>query len=76
MDGAAVSRQRTGKLRILTNVFHIANPPQWFISSKWALKGIIMMSVWHDVGYYCIILLANMQGLSAEVYESAAVDLS
>lgn len=59
---------------ILTNVFHIANPPQWFISSKWALKGIIMMSVWHDVGYYCIILLANMQGLSAEVYESAAVD--
>ncbi len=41
---------------------------------KWALKGIIMMSVWHDVGYYCIILLANMQGLSAEVYESAAVD--
>ena len=32
------------------------------------------MSVWHDVGYYCIILLANMQGLSAEVYESAAVD--
>ena len=33
-----------------------------------------MMSVWHDVGYYCIILLANMQGLSAEVYESAAVD--
>ena len=59
---------------ILSNVFHVANPPQWFISSKWALKGIIMMSVWHDVGYYCIILLANMQGLSAEVYESAAVD--
>jgi len=59
---------------ILSHVFGIANPPKWFISSKWALKGIIMMSVWHDVGYYCIILLANMQGLSAEVYESAAVD--
>lgn len=59
---------------ILTNVFHVMDPPKWFISSKWALNGIIMMSVWHDVGYYCIILLANMQGLSKEVYESAAVD--
>ncbi len=59
---------------ILSHVFRIADPPKWFISSRWALKGIIMMSVWHDVGYYCIILLANMQGLSQEVYESAAVD--
>lgn len=59
---------------ILTQVFHIENPPNWFISSKWALKGIIMMSVWHDVGYYVIIILANMQGLSQEVYESASVD--
>ena len=59
---------------ILTNVFHVQNPPGWFVSSDWALIGIIMMSVWHDMGYYCIILLANMQGLSQEVYESAAVD--
>ncbi len=59
---------------ILTNVFHVADPPKWFVSSQWALIGIIMMSVWHDVGYYCIILLANMQGLPQEVYESAAVD--
>lgn len=59
---------------ILSQVFGMEDPPKWFISSKWALKGIIMMSVWHDVGYYCIILLANMQGLSKEVYESAAVD--
>lgn len=59
---------------ILANVFHVADPPGWFVSSDWALAGIIMMSVWHDVGYYCIILLANMQGLSQEVYESAAVD--
>lgn len=59
---------------ILAQVFHIQNPPGWFISSKWALKGIIMMSVWHDVGYYVIIILANRQGLSQEVYESSSVD--
>ena len=59
---------------VLSQVFHIQNPPTWFISSKWALPGIIMMSVWHDAGYYVVIILANMQGLSQEVYESAAVD--
>lgn len=59
---------------ILTQFFGVENPPQWFISSDWALFGIIMMSVWHDVGYYVIIILANMQGLSHEVYESASID--
>lgn len=59
---------------ILTSVFGIQNPPTWFVSSKWALFGIILMSVWHDVGYYVIIILANMQGFSSEIYEAAAVD--
>ncbi|HOS18971.1 MAG TPA: sugar ABC transporter permease, partial [Clostridia bacterium] len=46
---------------ILTNIFHIANPPKWFTSSEYAMFGIIAMSVWHDMGYYTIIILANMQ---------------
>ena len=59
---------------ILSNVFGISNPPQWFVSSDWALFGIIMMSIWHDVGYYVIIILAGMQGLPHEIYESSAID--
>lgn len=58
----------------LTGVLGIQNPPGWFLSTEWALPGIILMTVWHDVGYYVIIILANMQGLSREVYESASVD--
>lgn len=59
---------------ILVNVFGVADPPKWFTSSEYALFGIIAMSVWHDVGYYTIILLANMQGLPRDVYESASLD--
>lgn len=59
---------------ILTHVFGVKNPPKWFISQDWALVGIIIMGVWHDVGYYMIILLANMQSLPHEVYESAQID--
>lgn len=59
---------------ILVNLFHVESPPKWFTSSEHAMAGIIIMSVWHDMGYYTIIILANMQGLPAEVYESASLD--
>lgn len=59
---------------ILVNVFHIEDVPKWFTSSKYAMPAIIAMSVWHDMGYYTIILLANMQNLPSEVYESASLD--
>lgn len=59
---------------ILTNVFGVADPPKWFVSSDWALTGIIMMSVWHDAGYYMIILLAGMKNIPADVYEAADID--
>lgn len=59
---------------ILVNVFKIADPPKWFTSSKYAMSGIIAMSIWHDMGYYVVIILANMQGLPHEVYESASMD--
>lgn len=59
---------------ILTKVFGIADPPGWFVSSKWALPAIIIMSVWHDVGYYMIILVSGMQNISRELYEAAQID--
>lgn len=59
---------------ILTNVFGVADPPKWFTSSQWAMPGIIAMSVWHDAGYYMIILLAGMQNIPHEVYEAADID--
>ena len=50
------------------------NLPGWFTKSNSALAGIIVMSIWHDAGYYMIIFLSALQGLSKEVYESARVD--
>lgn len=52
----------------------VKNLPGWFTKSNSALAGIILMSIWHDAGYYMILFLAALQGLSKEVYESARVD--
>ncbi|MCQ2412705.1 MAG: sugar ABC transporter permease [Sphaerochaetaceae bacterium] len=59
---------------ILTHVFHVTNPPKWFTSSDWALRGIIMMGIWHDLGYHVVILLANITALPKDVYEACAID--
>lgn len=58
----------------LHNVLKVERPPTWFISSTYALPGIIMMAIWHDIGYYMIIILAHIQLLPHEVYESAKID--
>jgi multiple sugar transport system permease protein len=48
--------------------------PQWLSSSSWAMPAVIMVSVWQGIGYPMIILLAGLQGLPNEFYESAKID--
>lgn len=52
----------------------IENPPGWLSSSDWALTTIIIVSVWRGMGYYMILYLAGLQGISKELYEAAAMD--
>lgn len=63
-----------GAVNSILKAIGIANPPGWFTKSNSALAGIILVSVWHDFGYYMIIFLSQLQGISKEVYESARVD--
>lgn len=63
-----------GPINSILEAIGISNPPQWLVSTDTSLISVIIMSIWHDVGYYMIIFLAAMQSLSHEVYESAAID--
>jgi ABC-type sugar transport system permease subunit len=58
----------------LSQILGIKNPPRWFVESKWALNGIALMSIWHDIGYFMIILVSGMQNISRELYEAADID--
>lgn len=60
---------------ILYNVFHVSsdNLPQWF-SGGLVLLSMILFSVWKYMGYYMVIYLAGLQGISAELYEAASLD--
>ena len=54
---------------ILYNVFHVAQEdlPQWFTGGL-VLFSMILFSMWKYMGYYMVIYLAGLQGISAELY--------
>lgn len=60
---------------MLYNVFNVPSEelPQWF-SGSLVLLSMILFSVWKYMGYYMVIYLAGLQGISAELYEAASLD--
>ena len=60
---------------ILFYVFKVANKdlPNWFGGSL-VMVTLILFSVWKYMGYYMVIYLAGLQGISSELYEAASLD--
>lgn len=60
---------------LLLTVFGVDqnNLPKWF-SGSLVLLTLILFSVWKYMGYYMLIYLAGLQGISPELYEAASLD--
>ncbi|MDO5349667.1 MAG: sugar ABC transporter permease [Lachnospiraceae bacterium] len=52
----------------------ISNPPRWVVDKNWAMVAVSIVSVWKYMGYYMIVYLAALQGISTSLYEAAAID--
>lgn len=48
--------------------------PGWLQDSKWAMPGIVLASVWKDVGFYGLILLGGLKGINKTYYEASKID--
>jgi multiple sugar transport system permease protein len=48
--------------------------PVWLQDFFWAMPSIIAVSVWKDIGYVTVILLAGLQDISDDYYEAATID--
>ena len=49
------------------------NLPNWF-SGNLIMLTLILFSVWKYMGYYMVIYLAGLQGISSELYEAGSLD--
>lgn len=58
--------------RIFETLF--GSSPPWLSANPWAWISIIVATLWWTIGFNTIILLAGMQGISADLYEAAAID--
>lgn len=48
--------------------------PSWLGNPDTAMMGIIMMSVWKQVGYNMVIFIAGIKSIPAHLYEAAKID--
>lgn len=63
-----------GPINNFLSMLGFTNLPGWFMDIHWSMTSIIILTVWHTVGYYMVILLAGLQNINSELYEAAAID--
>jgi multiple sugar transport system permease protein len=47
---------------------------RWLSSPTWAMPAIIIMSIWHGLGYSIVIFIAGLQSIPHDYYEAARID--
>ncbi|MDD4903714.1 MAG: sugar ABC transporter permease [Candidatus Bipolaricaulis sp.] len=62
-----------GLINYFLSLFHV-DAVAWLNDPRWSLPAVIILSIWHYVGYQAIILLAGMQGIEQQYYDAAKVD--
>jgi ABC-type sugar transport system permease subunit len=50
------------------------SPIGWLVSPRWALISVSMATIWMQLGFGTMVLLAGLQGIPQELYESVRVD--
>lgn len=48
--------------------------PAWLDDRLWAMPGVVLASVWKDVGFFALIFLGALKGINTEYFEAASID--
>jgi multiple sugar transport system permease protein len=59
---------------ILTTLNIVNQGVNWLADPNWALWSLTFINIWSGYPFFMISLLAGLQGISADLYEAAAVD--
>ena len=50
------------------------DPVNFLLSGSWAMTWVIIVTIWANMGFYTLILLAGLQSIPAELYDAGAID--
>jgi sn-glycerol 3-phosphate transport system permease protein len=62
-----------GTLDYLLHLLHVP-PVGWLTSPTWALPAVSLTTVWMHLGFDMLVLLAGLQAIPEELYESTRID--
>ncbi len=54
--------------------YHIIHAPINWLGSKYAMLSAVIVAIWGAIGNYMIYLIAGLQSIPSELYESAEID--
>lgn len=62
-----------GLVNYLLGVAHLPQPG-WWADPQWAMPAVIVASIWKDLGFVMVLLLAGLQNIDRQFYEAAQID--
>jgi len=65
--------QYEGLLNSIINQFGVESV-RWLLDPNWAMFWVVFVSVWANMGFYTLILLAGLQSIPPELYEASSID--
>ncbi len=68
-----VLSSKYGILNAMLSVVGIQGP-DWLTSKIWAMPGIVLASVWKDMGFYGLYIFGGLRAIDPTYYEAARVD--
>lgn len=63
-----------GLFNVFINALGFPRNIGWLTDPRYAMTGIIILSIWKYVGYHTVIYLAALQDIPKSLYESAEID--
>jgi len=63
-----------GPLNAILGALGVANPPSWLLDPTVALWACILVTVWMNIPFMTVMLLAGLQSVERSLHEAAAID--
>lgn len=66
----------SSKYGVVNNILGLVGitGPDWLTNEKWAMPGIVLASVWKDMGFYGLYIFGGLRGIDPTYYEAAKID--